>query len=94
MVAGQHLQQLTDGGKVTVFDQIHVRVIIRDCARTSSGSRRHSDEKSGSTVLLRVHFIGVDSELGALFEKQKNRQSSVREQFPTFPFFPKKLIFH
>ena len=36
--------------------------IIIDLTETSSGSRRHGAEKSGSTVLFMSHFIGVDYE--------------------------------
>ena len=42
------------------FFQIHVQVIIRDCAPTSSGYTYHGDEKSGSTVRFLLHSIRVD----------------------------------
>ena len=58
---------------LTVF-QIDVQVIIIDLVRTSSGSRQHGDEKSGSTVLFLSHLVGVDSELSALFEKQEKHR--------------------
>ena len=50
---------------------LDVYEIIIDLPETSSGSRRHGAKKSGSTVLLMSHFVGVDYELSALFEKHR-----------------------
>ena len=50
---------------------LDVYEILIDLTETSSRSRRHGAEKSGSTVLFISHFVGVDYELSALFEKHR-----------------------
>ena len=69
--------------QILCFFKIHVYEIIIDLTGTSSHHTYHGDEKSGSTVLFILHFIGVDYELSALFEKHRNIESSVR----TGPYF-------
>ena len=46
-----------------MFFKIHVYEIIIDLTGTSSHHTRHGDEKSGSTVLFLLHFIGLDYQL-------------------------------
>ena len=72
MVAGQHLQQLTEEN--WQFFQIDVQVIIIDLIWTSSHYTYHGDEKSGSTVLFLFHFVGLDlwvSDLSGLHRKSR-----------------------
>ena len=46
---------------VTLFQNLTVyEIIIIDLTETSSGYTYHGDEKSGSGVLVRLHFIGLD----------------------------------
>ena len=74
---------------IIVSFSLDVYEIIIDLTEAPGRSRRHGAEKSGSTVLVRVHFIGLDYELSALFEKNristancsKSALSSVRWMF-------------
>ena len=50
---------------------LDVYEILIDLTETSSGSRQHGAEKSGSTALFMFHSIGVDYESSALFEKHR-----------------------
>ena len=50
---------VTVDGNIPYFFKIDAYEIIRDLTETSSGSRFHSAEKSGSGVLFIFHFIGV-----------------------------------
>ena len=68
--------------RIIVRYSLHVFEIIIDLTEAPGRSRRHGAEKSGSGVLLRVHFIGVDYELSALFEKHRisvNHPPTVRK---------------
>ena len=79
---------------LTVF-QIHVQVIIIDLVRTSSGSRQHGDEKSGSTVLFLSHFVGVDYQLVTFQVCSRMLPSTLRKVnfSPESGFFTKKCFF-
>ena len=65
-----------------LFFKIDLYEIVIDLTETSSHHTRHGDEKSGSTVLFILHFIGVDYELSALFEKHANVQRQLLEKVP------------
>ena len=80
--SGFQMVAVTVDGNILCFFKIDVYEIISDLTEASSGSRRHGAEKSGSTVLLRDHSIGVDYELSALFEKHANVQRQLLEKVP------------
>ena len=59
-INGFQMVAVTVDGNILRFFKIDVYEIIIDLPDTSSGSRFHGDEKSGSGVLFILHFIGVD----------------------------------
>ena len=69
---------------------LDVYEIIIDLTETSSRSRQHGAKKSGSTVLFISHFIGVDYELSALFEKHRISTANCSKS----ALFSVRWIFH
>ena len=67
--SGFQMVAVTVDGNILCFFKIYVYEIIIDLTEAPGRSRRHGAEKSGSTVLFLFHFIGVDYELSAVFEK-------------------------
>ena len=63
--------ETTARDSLRLFFKIHLYEIIIDLTEAPGRSRQHGAKKSGSTVLFLFHFIGVDDELSALFEKHR-----------------------
>ena len=78
--SGFQMVAVTVDGNILCFFKIYVYEIISHLPETSSGSRFHGHEKSGSGVLFIYPFIGVDqhfaTKVGSL---RKKVESSVRK---------------
>ena len=70
------------GRRIIDSFSLDVYEIIIELTETSSHHTRDGDETSGSGVLFILHFIGVDYELSALFEKHANVQRQLLEKVP------------